>query len=67
MSNFHNPHDPRHKRLFELLRQKHVATHLCSTVKALKVRKVDHDELDENLTIMSRGWSALPGNSIDQP
>ena len=28
MSNFHNRNDTRHKRLFELLRQKHVATHL---------------------------------------
>ena len=47
MSNFHDPHDPGHKRLFELLRQKHVTTHLISTVKALKVRKVYHDELNE--------------------
>ncbi|MDB4073448.1 hypothetical protein N9530_01690 [Ascidiaceihabitans sp.] len=54
MSNFHNPNDPRHKRLFELLRQKHVATHLGSTVKALKVRKVDHDELDEIKRIAAR-------------
>tara|TARA_B110000027_G_C15994653_1_gene244700 strand:- start:72 stop:245 length:174 start_codon:yes stop_codon:yes gene_type:complete len=45
MSNFHNPNDPRNKRLFELLRQKHVATHLGSTVKAIRVRKVDHDEI----------------------
>ena len=57
MSNFHNPHDPRYKRLFELLRQKHVTTHLSSTVKALKVRKVDHDEFHEIKQIAARSMT----------
>lgn len=54
MSNCHKPHDPRHKRLFEMLHQKHVTIHLSSTVKALKAREVDHDELNEIKQIAAR-------------
>jgi len=34
-----------------------VATHLGSTVKALKVRKVDYDELDEIKRIAARSMT----------
>ena len=57
MSNFHNSNDPRHKRLFELLRQKHVATHLGDSSQPLRVRKVDSDELDEIKRIATRSIS----------
>ncbi|MDE1130552.1 MAG: hypothetical protein OSA49_03215 [Ascidiaceihabitans sp.] len=57
MSNFHNRNDPRHKRLFELLRQKNVATHLVDPSQPLKVRKVNSDELDEIKRIATRSMT----------
>lgn len=46
MSNLHNPDDPRHARLFELLRQNHVAESTAARVHDFNVRKVNKDELE---------------------
>lgn len=47
MPNLHDPNDPRHMRLFELLRQKHAADTIVGNVKGFQVRKVNREELDE--------------------
>ena len=46
MSNLHDPDDPRHARLFELLRQNDVATKAAEKVQDFNIRRVNKDELD---------------------
>ena len=46
MSNLHDPDNPRHSRLFELLRQTDVAESAATRVQDFNVRKVNKDELD---------------------
>lgn len=54
MSNIHDPKDPRHTRLFELLRQKHAADTFADNVQGFKVRRVNKEELDEIKRVAAR-------------
>jgi hypothetical protein len=59
MSNLHDPKNPRHSRLFELLRQKHAADSLVGNVQGFKVRRVNKDELDEIKRSAARSMARL--------
>ena len=54
MSNIHDPKDPRHTRLFELLHQKHAADTFAGNVQGFKVRRVNKEELDEIKRVAAR-------------
>lgn len=54
MPNIHNPDDPRHMRLFELLRQKHASDTIVGSVKGFQVRRVNKEELDEIKRVAAR-------------
>ncbi|MDG1470959.1 MAG: hypothetical protein P8Q26_05280 [Ascidiaceihabitans sp.] len=42
----HDPENPRHARLFELLRQNDVVETMASRVHDFNIRKVNQDEMD---------------------
>lgn len=46
MSNLHDPNDPRHMRIFEMMRQNHVAKDTAARVQQFNTRKVNKDELE---------------------
>jgi len=47
MSNLHQTNGQRHSRLFELLRQKNVANTRAEGGHDLKMRRINHVELEE--------------------
>lgn len=57
MSNIHDPNDPRHMRLFELLRQKHAADTIVGNVQGFQVRRVNKEELDEIKRVAARSMN----------
>ena len=59
MSNIHNPNDPRHVRLFELLRQKRVADTHMGKLGGFQVRRVDKDELDKIKRVAARSMARV--------
>ena len=46
MSHLHDPKNPRHARLFELLRQTNVAQDTVARLDEFNIRKVNADELE---------------------
>ena len=59
MSNFHDPNDPRHMRLFELLRQKHAADTIVGSVKGFQIRSVNKEELDKVKRVAARSMTRV--------
>jgi hypothetical protein len=59
MSKFHDPNDPRHMRLFELLRQKHAADTIVGSVKGFQVRHVNKEELDKIKHVAARSMARV--------
>ncbi len=47
MSDLHDPGNPKHARLFELLRQEHDAATTVARVRNFTIRKVSADEAEQ--------------------
>lgn len=58
MNYFHNPDDPRHKRLFEYLRQEESADKLVNDPKAFSVRRINPEDMEVIKRVAAR--SMLP-------
>jgi hypothetical protein len=59
MSNLHDPENPRHARLFELLRQNDVAETTAARVHDFNIRKVNKDELDTIKRVAERSMRRM--------
>jgi hypothetical protein len=59
MSYLHDPNNPRHARLFELLYQSDMADVTALHAQNLKVRPVDKDELDVIRRIAERSMTRM--------
>ena len=59
MNYFHNPDDPRHKRLFELLRQEETAERIVKDPKAFRIRPINPDELETIKRVAARSMMPI--------
>lgn len=59
MKYFHNPDDPRHKRLFEFLRQEETAERIMNDPKAFRIRRTNPDELETIKRVAARSMMQI--------
>jgi hypothetical protein len=55
----HDPENPRHARLFELLRQNDVVETIASRVHDFNIRKVNQDEMDVIKRVAARSMQRV--------
>ncbi|WP_390914877.1 hypothetical protein [Pseudosulfitobacter sp. SM2401] len=55
----HDPENPRHARLFELLRQNDVVETMASRVHDFNIRKVNQDEMDVIKRVAARSMQRV--------
>lgn len=55
----HDPENPRHARLFELLRQNDVVETMASRVHDFNIRKVKQDEMDVIKRVAARSMQRV--------